>query len=62
MARRKAVWLLPLAAPLSIILLIIILEGYGKIALFIPVPCPVPTEWSVHFPAFDSVVLISVAA
>ena len=34
MAKRKAIWLLLLAAPLSIILLIIIPEGYGDIALF----------------------------
>ena len=62
MAKRKALWLLLLAAPLSIILLIIIPEGYGNIALFILVPCPVPMEWSVHLPASDLVVPISVAA
>ena len=62
MAKRKAVWLLPLAAPLSTILLIIIPEGYGDIALSVPVLCPVPTEWSVSLPASNSVVPISVAA
>ena len=61
-AKRKALWLLLLAAPLSIILLIIIPEGYDDIALFIPVPCPVPTEWSVRLPASDLVVPILVAA
>ena len=62
MAKRKALWLLLLAALLFIILLIIIIEGYDDIALFVPVPCPVPTEWSARLPASDSVVPISVAA
>ena len=62
MAKRKALWLPPPAAPLSIILLIIIPKGYGNIAFFILVPCPVIMEWSVRPPAFDSVVPISVAA
>ena len=62
MAKRKALWLLLLAAPLSIILLIIIPEGYSNIALFVLVPCPVLMEWSVHLPASNLVVPISVAA
>ena len=62
MAKRKALWLLLLAAPLSIILLIIIPDGYGDIALFILVPCPVVIEWSVRLPASDLVVAISVSA
>ena len=62
MVKRKAVWLQLLAAPLSIILLIIIPEGYGNIALFVLVLCLVLMEWSVHLPASDSVVPISVAA
>ena len=61
MAKRKALWLLLLAAPLFIILLIIIPKGYGDIALFVLVLCPVLTEWSVHPPASNSVVPISVA-
>ena len=61
MAKRKAVWLLPLAAPLSTILLIIIPEGYGDIALFVLVPCPVLVECSVHLPASDLMVPILVA-
>ena len=60
--KRKALWLLLLAAPLSIILLIIIPEGYGNIALFVLVPCPVPMEWSVYLPASNLVVPILVAA
>ena len=44
MARRKALWLVFLAIPLFIFLLIIIPEGYGNIALFIPVPGQVPTK------------------
>ena len=60
--KRKALWLLLLAAPLSIILLIIIPEGYGDIALFILVPCLVLTEWSVYLPASNLVVPILVAA
>ena len=44
MAKTKALWLLLLAAPLSIILLIIIPEGYSDIALFILVLCPVVME------------------
>ena len=62
MAKRKALWLLLLAAPLSIILLIIIPEGYGNIALFVLVLCLVPMEWSVHLPASNLVVPILVAA
>ena len=62
MAKRKALWLPLPAAPLSIILLIIIPKGYGDIALFIPVPCPVLTEWSVCLLASDLVVPISVAS
>ena len=62
MAKRKALWLLLPAAPLSIILLIIISKGYGNIALFVLVPCPVLMECSVHLPASDSVVPILVAA
>ena len=60
--KRKALWLLLLAVPLSIILLIIICEGYDDIALFVPLPCPVPTKWSVLLPASDLVVPILVAA
>ena len=56
-----ALWLLLLAASLSIILLIIIPEGYGNIALFVSVLCPVPMEWSVRLPASNSVVPILVA-
>ena len=62
MEKRKALWLLLLAASPSIILLIINSEGYGDIALFISVPCLVPMEWSVHLPASHLVVLVSVAA
>ena len=62
MAKRVALWFLLPIAPLSIILLIIILEGYGGIALSIWVPCLVPVELSVHLPASDLVVPISVAA
>ena len=62
MARRKALWILLPATPLSIILPIIIPEGNGNIALFILVPCPVLMEWSVHLPASNLVVPISVAA
>ena len=62
MVKRKALWLLPLAAPLSTILLIIISESYGDIALFILLLCLVPMEWSVCLPAFDLVVLILLAA
>ena len=36
--------------------------GYGDIALYVPVPCPVLTEWSVRLLASDSVVPISVAS
>ena len=60
--KRKALWLLLLAAPLSITLLIIIPEDYGNIALFILVPCPVPTEWSAHLPASNLVVPILIAS
>ena len=35
--------------------------GYGDIALYVPVPCLVLTEWSVRLLASDSVVPISVA-
>ena len=62
MAKRKVLWLPLLAAPLSIILLIIIPEGYDNIALLVPVPCPVPMEWSVCLPASNLVVPILVAA
>ena len=62
MVKRKAVWLPFPAAPLSIILLIIIPGGYGDIALFVLVPCPVLTEWSGCLPASDLVAPISVAA
>ena len=60
--KRKALWLPLPAAPLSIILLIIIPKGYGDIALFILVLCPVLTEWSVRLLDSNSVVPISVAA
>ena len=40
----------------------IISEGYGDVTPFVPVPCPVPTEWSVHLPASNLVVPILVAA
>ena len=60
--KRKALWLLLPTAPLSTILIIIIPEGYGGIALFILVPCPVPAESSVHLPASNLVVPILVAA
>ena len=36
--------------------------GYGDIALFILVPCPVLMEWSVRLLASDSVVPIPVAS
>ena len=36
--------------------------GYGDIALYVPVPFPVLTEWSVRLLASDSVVPISVAS
>ena len=62
MVKRKAVWLQLLAAPLSIVLLLLVPEGYGNIALFVLVPCPVLTEWSVRLPASDLVIPISVAA
>ena len=62
MVRRKAIWLLPLAAPLSIILIIIIPEGHGDIALFVAVLCLLPTEWSKCLPASELAVLILVAA
>ena len=59
--KRKALWLLIPTAPLSTILLIIISAGYGSIALFILVPCPVPMELSVCLPASNLVVPILVA-
>ena len=62
MVKRKALWLPLPAAPLSIILLIIIPKGYGNIALFVLVLCLVLTEWSVRLPASDLVVAILVAA
>ena len=62
MAKMKALWLLLPTAPLSIILLVIILEGYSSIALSIWVLWPVPVELSVHLPASDLVVPILVAA
>ena len=62
MARRKALWLLLPAAPLSIILLIIIPKGYGDIALFVLVLCLVLAEWSVCPPASNLMVPILVAA
>ena len=62
MAKRKALWLPLPAAPLSIILLITVPEGYGDIALFVLVPCSVLMEWSVHLPDSNLVVPISVAA
>ena len=62
MAKRKALWLPLPAAPLSIFLLIIVPEGYGNIALFVLVLCPVLTEWSVHLLASNSVLPILVAA
>ena len=62
MAKRKALWLLPLAAPPSTVLLIIILEGYGNIALLVPILCPIPREWSVHLSASNLAVPILVAA
>ena len=62
MVKRKALWPLLLAAPLSIILLIIIPKGYSDIALFVPVPCLGPMEWSVRLPASNLVVPILVAA
>ena len=62
MAKRKALWLPLPAAPLSIILLIIVPDCYGDIALFMLVPCLVLTEWSVHLLASDLVVPILVAA
>ena len=46
----------------STILLVIILEGYGCVALSIWVLCPVPAELSVCLPASNLVVPISVAA
>ena len=61
MAKRKALWLLLPIAPRSTILLIIILEGYGGIALSIWVLCLVPVELSVHLPASCLVVPILVA-
>ena len=61
MVKRKALWLLLLAAPLSIFLLIIIPEGYGDIAFFVLVPCLVPMEWSLYLPASNLVVPILVA-
>ena len=62
MAKRKALWLPLPEVPLSIILLIIIPKGYGNIAHFVPVPCPVLMEWSVRLLASDSVVPILVAS
>ena len=62
MAKRKALWLPLPVAPLSIILLIIVPEGYGNIALFVLVLCSVLMEWSVCLLASDSVVPILVAA
>ena len=62
MAKRKALWLPLPAAPLSIILLIIIPKGYGNVALFVLVLCPVLTEWSVCLLASNLVVPILVAA
>ena len=62
MVKRKALWLLLLAAPLCIILLIFIPKGYDDIALFVLVLCLVLMEWSVCLPASNSVVPISVAA
>ena len=63
MVKRKALWLLLLTAPLSTILLIIILEGYGDIALFILGSMYlVPMELTVYLPASNLVVPILVAA
>ena len=62
MVKGKALWLLFPTDSLSTILLVIILEGYGSIALSIKVPCPVPAELSLHLPDFDLVVPILVAA
>ena len=47
---------------LCIILLIIIPEGYGSIALFVLVFCLVPVELGVNLPASNLVVPILVAA
>ena len=60
--KRKALWLLFPTAPLSTILLVIILKGYGGIALSVWVPCPVPVESSVHLPDSNLVVPILVAS
>ena len=62
MAKKKALWILLPTAPLSTILIIIVPEGYGSIALFVLVLCLVPMELSAHLPAFNLVVPISVAA
>ena len=59
--KRKALWLLLITAPLSTILLIIIPEGYGDIALFVLVLCLVPMELSVNLLASDLVVPILIA-
>ena len=61
-AKRKALWLPLPAAPQSIVLLIIILMGYGDIALSVPVLCPVLMELSVRLPASCLVVPISIAS
>ena len=61
-AKRKDLWLPLPAAPLSIILLIIIPKGYGDIALFVLVLCLVLAEWSVCPPASNLMVPILVAA